>query len=104
MHGRKLTRNFEMTHEYGLLARPAAMLARTAGAFDCEVSLIYRAAAVNAKSLLGLLSLAVAHGERVSIMAEGSDAREAMDAIARLFACGFESSPTPRSLFAALSR
>jgi phosphocarrier protein HPr len=101
---RRLMRNFEMTHEFGLLSRPAAMLARTAGAFDCEVLLVYRGATVDAKSLLGVLSLAVGHGEEVTIITEGHDAREAMHAVADLFERGFENAPTPRTLFAALSR
>jgi phosphocarrier protein len=45
---------------------------------------------VNAKSILGILSLAAAHGSKLSLLCEGSDAREACDSIATLIANRFD--------------
>ena len=105
MTQRKMAREFEMTLMNGLLARPAALLVKTASTFDAEISFGCRGVTVNAKSLLGVLSLVVARGDLVSITAHGLDAAQALRAISVLSENGFESAaPTPRSLFAALSR
>ncbi|MDY2668620.1 dihydroxyacetone kinase phosphoryl donor subunit DhaM [Schaalia hyovaginalis] len=61
----------------GLHARPAALLARLAGAFDAEVTIND----ADAGSVLELMALGVKQGETVELKACGPDAREALDAL-----------------------
>ena len=86
---RKIARDFLMTHANGLHGRPAAVLVRTAGQFESDISMTYRRETVNAKSILGVLSLGIGYCQRVTIMAEGPDAIEAMQAISYLFEISF---------------
>jgi phosphocarrier protein HPr len=76
-------------NEIGLHARPAAMLARLAGAFDSEVLVQYRGKTINAKSIIGILTLGAARGAEVTVVAVGWDAAKAIRAIDALFASAF---------------
>jgi phosphocarrier protein HPr len=44
---------------------------------------------INAKSIMGLLTLAAAQGTRINVVCKGPDAQAAMDAVRALFASGF---------------
>ena len=92
--------DFVMTHPDGLHARPAALLVKMATKFGAETSITYRGDTVSAKSILGVLSLAVGPGDKVTIATQGADAAEAMQAITALFERSFgEADPTPASPF-----
>lgn len=78
-----------LQNAFGLHARPAALLARRARDFDSEISMKYGRHRVNAKSIMGLLTLGVAQGAVVGVTAEGHDAREAVRAIEDWFASSF---------------
>ncbi len=72
----------------GLHARPAAIFAEAAGDLDAEVT-IARAGeaveeAVDADSMLALMSLGVEHGEVVVLRTEDDSAGEALDALVRI--------------------
>jgi len=75
----------EVRNPSGLHARPAATFVRASGGFVAEVTVtnLTRDASrsASAKSVLGVMGLAVARGHRIRIVAEGTDAD---DAIARL--------------------
>jgi phosphotransferase system HPr (HPr) family protein len=86
MRAKRIFREFILNYEMGLHARPAARLAKTASAYDAEISVGCQGLVVNAKSILGLLSLGVARGDRIRVEAEGADAAEALQAIADLLA------------------
>jgi len=45
---------------------------------------------INAKSIMGILTLAAAYGTKLRIITEGEDEEQAMQAIARLFETNFE--------------
>jgi phosphotransferase system HPr (HPr) family protein len=70
----------------GLHARPAAMLARMAQEYDSEIVMEYGGHTVNAKSMLGIMTLGAGPGAQVRVSAEGCDAGEAVRAIEGLFA------------------
>ena len=79
-----MERTVEVAPEAGLHARPASAFVQTANEYDATVTL-GRADdddRVAANSMLAVTGLNVAHGERVTIVAEGSDAAEALDALA----------------------
>ncbi|HOV73893.1 MAG TPA: HPr family phosphocarrier protein [Candidatus Hydrogenedentes bacterium] len=78
-----------IVNKLGMHARPAAKLVQTALRFNSDIHLQSNSHMVNAKSIMGLLTLAAAQGSRVTLICRGSDAREAMDAVKELFASGF---------------
>lgn len=67
--------------ENGLEARPVALLVQVASQFDSTVYLEYGEKRVNAKSIMGMMTLVLVAGDKVMITAEGSDENEAVDAI-----------------------
>ena len=85
----QVVREFVMMHPDGLHARPAALLVKMATKFGAETSITYQGDTVSAKSILGVLSLAVGPGDKVAIATQGADAAEAMRAIAGLFERSF---------------
>lgn len=86
-----MERTVTVVPEAGLHARPASKLVQTANRFDADVS-ISRAGdgdggdgdLVSAASMLSVSGLNVGHGESVRVVAEGTDANEALDAVCDL--------------------
>lgn len=70
-------------HGKGLHARPAALVAQTAGRFQADTRLLKGEQAANAKNILEVMILAVGPGEEVTIEAEGADAKRAVAALAK---------------------
>jgi len=62
-----------------LEARPAALLVQTASQFTSSIYLSVDNKTVNAKSIMGLISLGVLDGQNVTIIAEGPDEEQAAD-------------------------
>ncbi len=87
-----ITREFTIKHEIGLHARPAATFVKTAGQFQAEITLenVSRGtAAVNAKSIISVLTCGVESGQTIRVSAEGEDAQAALDALDELIASNF---------------
>ena len=80
-----LTREVIVQNRYGIHARPAALLVKTAARFACEILLEKNGVKVNAKSIMGLLTLEGNHGAKLKIHATGAAAADALAAIAELF-------------------
>ncbi|MDX2436942.1 MAG: HPr family phosphocarrier protein [Acidobacteriota bacterium] len=78
-----------ITNKLGLHARAAAKLVHTASAFTSEIFIGTEHEEVNAKSILGILTLAATKGTPLVVRAEGADEQAAVDAIAALFADKF---------------
>ncbi len=68
----------------GLHAALAAKVVQLAGQFDAYIQVEYEDKVMDAKSLLGLLSLAIPYGENLHIIADGVDAEEAIREIQKL--------------------
>ena len=64
----------------------AALFIQTANRFTSVVRVVYGDNNVNAKSLLGVLSLSIGAGTRITITADGADAGEALDALEQCLA------------------
>jgi len=71
--------------EQGLHARPADLLAREARKWQSRIELVADRQRADGKSILDLLTLAAEAGTRLVVEATGPDAREAVEAIGRLF-------------------
>ena len=68
----------EIKLQNGLEARPVAMLVQVASRYDSTVYLETCGKKVNAKSIMGMMSIRVSDGEQVRITANGSDEESAM--------------------------
>ncbi len=65
----------------GLHARPAALFVQEANKFSSEVYVEKDEKKVNAKSIMGIMSLAISSGTEVNISADGSDSEQAVVAL-----------------------
>ena len=65
----------------GLEARPVAQLVQVASQFNSEIYVEIGRKKVNAKSIMGMMSLALLNGEEILVDAEGADEAEAVAAI-----------------------
>ena len=65
----------------GLEARPVAVLVQKASMFDSKIYIEAEGKKVNAKSIMGMMSLGLAEGEQITIIANGPDEEEAVNAI-----------------------
>lgn len=68
----------------GMHARPAALFVQTASSFQSQIQLSAKGMTVDAKSILMLMTLGLTHETEVTITANGSDARDAVNALAKL--------------------
>lgn len=73
----------------GLHARPAAALVQTTLSFQCEIYMSLNGHRINAKSIMGVLTLAAAQGSRLEVECDGDDAEAATAAIRELVENGF---------------
>lgn len=77
---------FEIRNRLGIHARVAAKLVETAGRFRSKIFLEKDGQEVDARSILGILTLFCPQGSRLTVRAEGADADEALSAFSRLIA------------------
>jgi phosphocarrier protein len=78
-----------ISNKLGLHARAAAKLVHTASTFKAEIYVGTDHEEVNAKSILGILTLAATKGTPLNVRADGPDEVEAVQAIVQLFADKF---------------
>lgn len=76
-------------NQVGLHARPATFFIQKANEFSSSVWISKEERKVNAKSLLGVLSLGVTRGTLITILAEGSDEEAAVNELANLVQANF---------------
>jgi catabolite repression HPr-like protein len=65
----------------GLQARPAAMFVQEANRFSSDIFLEKDGKKVNAKSIMGLMSLALSTGTEITLITEGNDEKDAIKAL-----------------------
>lgn len=78
------TREVEIVNKLGLHARASAKLTKLASQFKCEVWATRNNRRVNAKSIMGVMTLAANKGSRIQIETTGDDEVEAMAALVAL--------------------
>ena len=74
----------------GLHARASAKFVKLASSFEAEIQVTRDGVTVDARSIMGLLMLGAGNGCSIEITAEGSDARDAIDALNDLVARKFD--------------
>jgi len=84
-----ITEEMTIVNPLGMHARPAAALVQTVLQFASDVHLQMNGHKVNAKSIMGLLTLEGNHGAKLRLHATGEGAAEALDVLADLFAQKF---------------
>jgi phosphocarrier protein len=72
--------------EVGLHARPATFFIQKANEFKCSIWVEKNERRVNAKSLLGVLSLGIVQGSTITLIADGAEEAEAVECLAELVA------------------
>lgn len=65
----------------GLNARPAALFVREANKFNCDIFIEIDDKIVNAKSIMGIMSLVINYGSKIVIIADGKDEVQAADSL-----------------------
>ena len=65
----------------GLEVRPVALLVQVANQFGCSIYIESGNKKVNAKSIMGLMTLGLRAGEEITLHADGADEQEAVDKI-----------------------
>lgn len=84
----------QITSRHGLHARPASLFVQLANRFRAKILVRKGPDAVDGKSIMGLLMLALERGHLVELVTNGPDAREAMAALAQFLTTDQEE-PTP---------
>ena len=76
-------------NQVGLHARPATFFIQRANEFKAGIWIVNDERKGNAKSLLGVLSLGITRGTKITIVADGSDQEEAVDSLVDLISSNF---------------
>lgn len=79
-----LSRDIAIVNDVGLHARPATFFIQKANSYKSSIWIEKEDRRVNAKSLLGVLSMGIVKGTVVTIIADGVDEAEAIDGIEKL--------------------
>ena len=78
-----------INNQVGPYARPATFFIQKANEYNCSIWVEKDERRVNAKSLLGVLSLGIVKGTPIKIIADGSDEVEAIETLANLILADF---------------
>ena len=79
-----------VNNQVGLHARPATFFIQKANEFKSSIWVEKDERRVNAKSLLGVLSLGIVKGTAINLIADGADEQEAVEALVELISGNFE--------------
>jgi phosphocarrier protein len=83
------SRTVTVVNQLGMHARAAARFVHLAARFQAHVRVARDSREMDGKSIMGILLLAAARGSAITITAEGTDERDAVDALATLVESGF---------------
>jgi phosphocarrier protein len=84
-----IERTVTITNKYGIHARPAAEIVKTAAKFKSEITFVRDDTEVNGKSIMGVMMLAAEQGSTLLVRTEGPDEVAAMEALVALIASNF---------------
>lgn len=75
----------KITSEDGLHARPAGLIAKTAGQYKSDIQIQTATASKNAKSIMSIMGMGLKYNDEVTFSAQGDDAEASLQAIQKLF-------------------
>ena len=84
-----ISRNITIQNNVGLHARPATFFIQKVNSYKSSIWVEKDDRRVNAKSLLGVLSLGVTQGMQITLIADGQDEVEALNGLEELVSTGF---------------
>lgn len=87
--GNVVSRELTIVNRLGMHARPAAMFVKAASRYKSEIWVEKDGDQINGKSIMGLMMLAAGPGSKLLVTAEGPDAAEAVEELARIVASKF---------------
>jgi len=79
-----LEKEITIINKLGLHARAAAKLVTTAGKYSCSIQVTKEKNSVDGKSIMGIMMLAASKGTTLSLIADGEDEQEAIEALETL--------------------
>lgn len=85
-----ITKMVTIKNRAGIHARPAALIAQTANRFSSEILIEREETRINAKSIMGIITMAASYNSVLTLCASGPDEKEAVEAIIALFENKFE--------------
>ena len=80
----KVKKEIVVRNKTGLHARPAAIFVQTANKYDSDITILKDDQEVNGKSIMGILMLAAEKGSRITVIANGDDAEEAVNELSEI--------------------
>jgi len=83
------TEKAEVVNTLGIHARPAAQIVKAASLYSSSITLTVDGDSVNAKSIMGVMTLAACRGSIIEVTAEGEDEGEAIKTIIDIILNGF---------------
>lgn len=84
-----IAKDVTIENQVGLHARPATFFIQKANEYKASIWVEKEERRVNAKSLLGVLSLGIVGGTAIRLLADGSDEQQAIDGLVKLINSGF---------------
>ena len=84
-----ISRSVTIKNSVGLHARPATFFIQKANSYKCSIWVEKEDCRVNAKSLLGVLSLGISEGTTITLIADGNDEASAIDGLCARVDSGF---------------
>lgn len=83
-----LSRDVTIVNDVGLHARPATFFIQKANTYKSTIWLEEGGRRINAKSLLGVLSMGIVKGTSITLISDGADEEEALNGLAELITTG----------------
>jgi phosphocarrier protein len=85
-----LEKNIKVLNRAGIHARPSAILVQATKNFKSNIYIEKDAYRINAKSIMGIITLGAGYGSELKIITEGEDEEAAIDILVKLFESKFE--------------
>jgi len=83
-------KNVTVINRAGIHARPSAILVQSTKNFKSNIYIEKDSYRINAKSIMGIITLGAAYGTKLKIIAEGEDEAVAIETLVKLFESKFE--------------
>ena len=85
-----VTKKIIVKNRAGIHARPSSLIVQTASKFQSNIMFEKENVTVNAKSIMGVMTMAAGYQTELTVSADGVDEAEAVAALEQLFAAKFE--------------
>jgi phosphocarrier protein len=79
-----------VSNRAGIHARPSSIIAENTQQFKCSIYLTQGKTKINAKSILGIITLGAMYNSQITITCDGQDEQQALDLLVHLFESKFE--------------